>query len=104
MEFDILPDTEGFTYQPRRDVGMPIVPSVGTEMDELIAGISTGLEKFNSLDLEGIIKDLRETIVVAKQQVAALNMKEINDNVVAITKDIQEITGNEKLAKAIDAL
>ena len=104
VEFDILPDTEGFTYQPKRDVGMPIVPSVGTEMDELIAGISTGLEKFNSLDLEGIIKDLRETIVVAKQQVAALNMKEINDNVVAITKDIQEITGNEKLAKAIDNL
>lgn len=104
VEFDILPNSQGFTYQPRRDPGMPIVPSVGTEMDELIAGISSGLDKFNSLDLEGIIKDLRDTIVVARQQVAALNMKEINDNVITITKDIQAITGNDKLNSAIDSL
>ncbi|RYD38788.1 MAG: MCE family protein [Verrucomicrobiaceae bacterium] len=104
VEFDMLPDSEGFTYQPRRDPGMPIVPSVDTEMDELIAGISSGLDKFNSLDLEGIIKDLRDTIVVAKQQVEALNMREINDNVVSITKDIQAITGNEKLQTAINSL
>lgn len=104
IEFDMLPDSEGFTYHPKRPVDMPIVPSVGTEMDELIAGIADGLKKFNALDLDGIIKDLRDTIVVAKQQVAALNMQEISDNVVDITKDIQAITGNEKLPKAIDSL
>ncbi len=104
VEFDILPDSQGFVYQARRDPGMPVVPSVGTEMDELVAGIADGLKKFNALDLEGIIKDLRDTIVSAKQQVAALDMKQISDNVVDITKDIQAITGNEKLAKAIDNL
>lgn len=104
VEFDIMPETPGFVYDSPIDPGLPVVPSVGTEIDELIAGIADGLKKFNALDLEGIINDLRGTIVSAKEQLAALDLKQISDNVVDITKDIQAITGNEKLAKAIDSL
>lgn len=104
VEFDILPRSQGFVYQPDIDPGMPVVPSVGTEIDELISGIADGLKKFNALDLQGIINDLRATIVSAKQQISALDIKQINDNVIDITQDIQAITGNEKLAKAIDNL
>lgn len=104
VEFDIMPDTPGFVYDSPIDPGLPVVPSVGTEIDELIAGIADGLKKFNALDLDGIIGDLRATIVSAKEQLAALDVKQISDNVVDITKDIQAITGNEKLAKAIDSL
>ena len=104
VEFDILPRDPGFIYQPDIDPGYPVVPSVGTEIDELIAGIADGLKKFNAIDLEGIAKDLRDTLVAAKDQVAALDVKQINDNILDITKDIQALTGNEKLAKAIDSL
>lgn len=104
VEFDILPDEPGFVYKPGTDPGYPVVPSVGTEIDELIAGIADGLKKFNALDLEGIINDLRATVVSAKEQLGALDMKRISDNVVEITEEIQAITGNEKLAKAIDNL
>jgi paraquat-inducible protein B len=104
VEFDILPKEPGFVYKDPVDPGLPVVPSVGTEIDELIAGIADGLKKFNALDLEGIIGDLRATIVSAKEQLAALDMKTISTNVVDITEDIQKITGNEKLASAIDSL
>ncbi len=104
VEFDILPRDPGFVYRPEIDPGYPVVPTVGTEIDELIAGIADGLKKFNAIDLEGIAKDLRATLVSAKDQIAALNVKEINDNVLDITKDIQTLTGNEKLGKAIDSL
>lgn len=104
VEFDIMPKEPGFVYKEKVDRGLPVVPSVGTEIDELIAGIADGLKKFNALDLQGIIDDLRATVVSAKEQLAALDMKRISANVVDITEDIQKITGNEKLARAIDNL
>ena len=104
VEFDILPRTKGFVYEPDVDPGYPVVPTVGTEIDELISGIGDGLKKFNAIDLEGTFKDLRDTLVAAKNQIAALNIKQINDNIIGITEDVQALTGNEKLAKAIDNL
>jgi len=104
VEFDILPGSKAFVYQPPEDPGYPVVPAVGTEMDELIAGIADGLKKFNALDLDGVMKELRDTLVSAKDQIAALNVKEVNDNIIEITRDVKALTGNEKLAKAIDSL
>lgn len=104
IEFDILPGSEGFVYKPEIDPGYPVVPSVGTEIDELISGIGDGLKKFNAIDLEGVVKDLRDTIVSANKQISALDIEGINDNVIGITEDIKQLTGNEKLAKAIDNL
>ena len=104
VEFDIMPHDPGFVYRPDKEPRYPVVPTVGTEIDELIAGIADGLKKFNAIDLEGIAKDLRATLIAARDQVAALDVKQINDNVLDITKDIQALTGNEKLASAIDSL
>jgi paraquat-inducible protein B len=104
VEFDILPGSRGFVYKPDVDPGYAVVPSVGTEIDELISGIADGLKKFNAIDLEGVVKDLRDTLVSAKTQIANLNIKGINDNVIGITEDIKQLTGNQKLAKAIDNL
>jgi hypothetical protein len=73
-------------------------------MDELVAGIAEGLDTFNALDLDGVMNDLRDVLSSAKDQVAALNMGEINDNVITITEDIQRITGDEKLAGAVEKL
>lgn len=104
IEFDIVPDTPGFTYLPDVKPPYPAVPTMGTEMDELIAGIADGLKKFNALDLESAMKDLRDVLSTAKTQIAALNLKAINDNLVGITSDVRVLTSNEKLAKAIDSL
>jgi paraquat-inducible protein B len=104
VEFDIVPDMPGFVYQPEAPPPYPIVPTVGTEFDELIAGIAEGLKKFNALDLDSAMNEVREVLTSAKKQIAALEMKKINDNLIQITSDIRELTGNEKLAKAIDSL
>lgn len=104
IEFDIIPDSEGFVYHPAGGHPYPVVPTVGTEFDELIAGIADGLKKFNALDLEGVMGDLRKVLVSAKDQIAALEMKEINDNVIAITQDIRKITSDEKLISAVQNL
>lgn len=104
IEFDIVTDTPGFNYQPEIKPPYPTVPTVGTQMDELIAGVADGLKKFNALDLESAMTDLREVLASTKTQIAALNVKAINDNLVGITADIREVTGNQKLAKAIDSL
>lgn len=104
VEFDIIPDAEGFVYDPSGEHPYPVVPTVGTEFDELIAGIADGLKKFNALDLDGVMGDLRKVLVSAKDQIAALKIKEINDNVIAITKDVRKITSDEKLVSAVQNL
>lgn len=104
IEFDIVPETPGFTYEPDAKPLYPTVPTMGTELDELITGVADGLKKFNALDLESAMKDLRDVLATAKTQIAALNLKAINDNLVGITSDVRTLTSNEKLSKAIDSL
>ncbi|MEI7911309.1 MAG: MlaD family protein [Verrucomicrobiota bacterium] len=104
VEFDIIPGTPGFTYVPDVSPLYPTVPTMGTEMDELIAGVAEGLKKFNSLDLDSTMKDLRDVLASAKSQIGALNFKAINDNLVGITTDVRTLTSNKKLGQAIDSL
>ena len=104
VEFDIVPDQPGFIYPSPDGQPYPVVPTVGTDFDELISGISEGLKKFNALDLNGVMTDLRAVLVNAKTQITALNLKEINDNLVAITQDVRKFTGDEKLATAVKSL
>ena len=104
VEFDIIPDTPGFVYQSSGEPAYPVIPTVGTEIDELISGIADGLKKFNALDLDGVMADLRDVLVGAKNQIAALNLKQINDNVIDITQDVRKITSNEKLSSAVENL
>ncbi len=104
IEFDIVPDTPGFIYQGNPQPGHPVIPTVGTEMDELIAGISDGIGKFNALDLDSVIRELRDVLVTANQRVKELNFGEINANLVGITGDIRRITSDETLTAAVDNL
>lgn len=104
IEFDIVPDVPAFAYQPAVKPELPTVPTIGTEMDELISGVADGLRKFNSLDLGGVMKELRDVLANTKTQIAALDLKKINDNVVGITADVRCFTGSEKLAKAIERM
>ncbi|MEY4483550.1 MAG: hypothetical protein RL693_1002 [Verrucomicrobiota bacterium] len=104
IEFDLIPDSPVFDYTPDVASPYPNVPTQGTELDDLIKGIADGLKKFNGLDLTGIMKDLRDVLSTTKTQVAALHLKEINDNIVGITSDVRTLTGNRKLTKAIDSL
>jgi len=104
IEFDIVPNTPGFVYQSKGQPPYPVVPTVGTEIDELVSGIADGLKKFNALDLDGVMAELRNVLVGTKNQIAALNLKQINDNVIDITTDVRKITSNEKLSKAVENL
>ncbi len=104
IEFDMVPEGAPFIYVPETPPPYPTVPTIGTEMDQLIADIGIGLKKFNSLDFENVIKDLRDVLASSKEQIAALNFKEINNNILDITSDVKNLTKNEKLTKAIDSL
>ena len=104
IEFDIEPTTPGFVYVPKEPPPYPVVPTIGTEIDELIAGIAEGLEKFNQLDLQAVMGDIREILATAKTQLAQLQIKEINDNLIAITADVRRLTSDEKLASAVSNL
>ncbi len=104
IEFDIIPNMPGFTYQPKSGSPYPVVPTVGTEIDELISGIADGLKKFNALDFEGILKEVRDVLVTTKTQITQLDLKQINDNIIAITEDVRGITSNQKLVSAVENL
>ena len=104
IEFDIIPDTPGFVYFNRNQPAHPVVPTVGTEMDELIAGISDGIQKFNALDLQSAVNDLRKTLATANQQFADLNVKQISDNLTAITTDVRKITSGGEIPAALAKL
>lgn len=104
IEFDIVANTPGFVYEATVKPEHPVVPTIATGMDELIAGVSDGLKKFNALDLDGVMKDLRELLESTKEQVSGLDMKAINTNVVAITEDVRKLTSDEKLPSALKHL
>ncbi len=104
IEFDIVPDTPGFVYFKKNGSSYPVVPTIGTEMDELISGISDGIQKINALDLDSVIKELRDVLVTANERIGEFNMKEINENVIGITRDIRTFTSDRKLAEAVDNL
>ena len=104
IEFDIVPGTPGFTYQGAGDPEFPVIPTIGTEMDELIAGISDGIAKFNALDLESAIRDFRDVLATTNQRIGEIRLQEINDNLIGITGDLRKITSDQKLAEAVENL
>jgi paraquat-inducible protein B len=104
VEFDIVPDEEGFVYQQKGAKPYPIIPTIATEMDEMIAGISDGLKKINELDLGSLISEMRDVLTNLNKKIADVNLTEINENLTEITRDVREITGDEKLATSMKNL
>jgi paraquat-inducible protein B len=104
IEFDIVPDSPGFIYQASDGASYPVVPTIGTEMDELISGISDGLKKFNALDLDSVMAELRDVLVSTKNQIDQIEIREINDNITQITRDVRNITSDEKFGSAMENL
>lgn len=104
IEFDIVPNDPGLLFEPPEKPPYPVVPTVGTELDELMLSISDGLKKLSAVDFTGLMTDLRSTLTSAKTQIDALNTKEISENLTVITEDIRTLTGSGKLGKAIDNL
>ncbi|MEO8352828.1 MAG: MlaD family protein [Chthoniobacteraceae bacterium] len=104
IEFDIDPDTPGFVYQARVAPPYPVVPTIGTEFDELISGIADGLKKFNALDLDQVMSELRDVLVGAKKQIAELDLGTINENLIGITTDVRKATADDKLVHAVNNL
>ena len=82
----------------------PVVPTIPTEMDELISGISDGLKKINELDLAGLIAETRDVVHAAKEQIEQMEFKEINDNLTEITRDVREITADGRIKDSIENL
>lgn len=101
IEFDIVPNTPGFVYDADIMPDYPVVPTIPTEFDELISGITDGLKKINDLDLQGVMTEMRDVLASANRQIEGLDLREINDNITAITRDVKNITGDEKLPSAI---
>ncbi len=104
VEFDILPRTQGFTYTGKEDSEYPVVPTVPTEIDELISGITDGLKKINDLDIDGLITEMRDVLKGANKQIANLDLQEINENLTGITRDVKKFTGDERLQTSLDNL
>jgi len=104
VEFDIAPDSKALKFEPETKSAYPVVPSIGTELDALLAGVQEGLKKLDGIDVTGMMKSLKEMLASAKTQIDAVKMKEINDNMVRITENVEALTGNEKLTTAINHL
>lgn len=104
VEFDIISGEKGFVYDSKENEIYPVIPTVATEMDELISGISDGLKKINDLDLGGLITEMRDVLENLNTKIADVNLTEINENLTAITRDVRDITGDDKLANSLENL
>lgn len=101
IEFDIVPDSEGFIFKPQLPSEYPVVPTIPTEIDELISGITDGLKKINDLDIAGVMEEMRDVLKNANAQLAQLDLKEINDNLTVITRDVRKFTSDAKLHQSL---
>ena len=97
VEFDIVPDTPGFIYDAAGEELYPVVPTIPTEIDEMISGITDGLKKINELDIASFITELNDVLKGARKQIDNLELAEINENLIEITRDIRAFTKDEKL-------
>ena len=104
VEFDIMPMSQGFTYGEETDSELPVVPTVPTEIDELISGITDGLKKINDLDIDGLITEMRDVLKGANRQIADLDLQEINENLTEITRNVKDFTSDERLKSSLDNL
>ena len=104
VEFDIMPMSQGFTYGEETDSELPVVPTVPTEIDELISGITDGLKKINDLDIDGLINEMRDVLKGTNQQISSLDLREINENLTEITRNVKDFTGDERLKSSLDNL
>jgi len=104
IEFDVAPEMPGFVFKPDVPSAYPVVPTIGTELDELIAGIGEGIRKLNALDLESVIISFHDLLQTTNERIAEINTVEINRNILSITRDVASITGDERIASAIDHL
>lgn len=104
IEFDIVPDVKGFTYNEPGGTEFPVVPTIPTEMDELISGITDGLKKINDLDLAALMRETRDVLHGAKEQIDELELKEINDNLTAITRDVRALTADGRIKSSMENL
>jgi len=104
VEFDVLPEMPGFTFKPDKPSEYPVVPTIGTELDELIAGIGEGIRRFHALDLESLIANLQDLLHTTNERVASINTGEINENLVSITNDIAAITADGRINSVIENL
>lgn len=101
IEFDIVPGIPGFVYKGKSEPEFPVIPTIGTEMDELIAGISNGINKFNALELDSVVREFRSVLLTTNRKIDEIRMQEINDNLIGITGDLRKITSDKKLAEAV---
>lgn len=97
IEFDIAPDSKGFIFDQPGEPEYPVVPTIATEIDELISGVTDALKKINDLDIATLMTDMRDVLKGAKDQINGLNLKEINDNVIVITRDLKGLTSDERI-------
>lgn len=101
IELDIIPGSEGFVFQSDQQPDLPVIPTIPTEMDELISDISDGLKKIVALDFESMLKELHGILAKTNAQLAELDLKTINDNIVGITEDIHAISKDEKIKSSL---
>lgn len=98
VEFDMVPDVEGFVYHSEMEKMFPIVPTIPTQTDELISDISEGFKKINQLDLKGVVEKIQITLEGFSKQVDQFDAKRINDNLVVLSENLKELTDDQNLS------
>lgn len=104
IEFDLAPATKGFTFNPPGEPKHPVVPTIPTEIDELISGVTDALKKINELDLGTLLTEMRDVLKGAKDQIDALDLKEVNENLTVITRDVRGLTSDERIKTSLTNL
>jgi paraquat-inducible protein B len=77
------------------------VPTIPTEIDELISGITDGLKKINDLDIAGLLTEMRDVLKSANKQIADIDLREINGNLTEISRNVRDFTSDEKLKSSL---
>ncbi len=101
IEFDLAPDTEGFTFDEPGETQHPVVPTIPTEIDELISGVTDALKKINELDIASLLTEMRDVLKAAMTQIEALDLREVNENITVITRDVRSLTSDERIKTSL---
>jgi len=99
VELDFL-DPQQFPAPPtEKDADYPEIPTVTSDMSELVANVSKVMRKLNEVDYAGLSRELQTLLATANQQLADLGLKAMVAKVTAAAQSIEALAGSAE-AKA----
>jgi len=104
IALDFYPGKPGFQLSQEDQHGYWEIPTLPSTKREMMQSLVTSLQNMTELDFKGMSTELKGLLVDLRQDLARINIGQINTNLVQILDEAKSLLGNPELTTAITNL